>query len=571
MKMIPGNTCQSKTRRRAVDAIESAEEDVTLTFINDCTKILPQNHHHHHHEKSSLGGCTRRRIKSLLRCFRPGRNLSGWILGALILMAVSTIFVKAILMTSFLRVTVNMSPNDFLHRRSNPLVASSVLLETSIEYEGDYDKDNQQAVQTPEVWRNPTSNNYYKCVDRRSNTTRSKPAPNGYILVRANGGLNQMKTGISDMVAIAQLMNAALVLPSLDHKSFWTDPSDFKDIFDWKHFMNALEDDIQVLESLPPYLAHVKPLIKAPVSWSKPSYYKGEMLKMLKWHKVIQFTHTDSRLANNGIPDPIQRLRCHAMYEALQFSEDIELLGNKFVSRLKENGGRYIALHLRYEKDMLAFTGCNHNLTRKEAEELRKLRHKVRHWKEKRINGTERRLQGRCPMTPREAAVLLEALGYPSTTKIYIVAGEIYGQHGLNALREKYPNVYYHSNIALEEEIQPFSQLQNQLAALDYIVALKSDVFVYTYDGNMAKAVRGHRIYEGYRKTIDPDKQNIVRLIDEMDKGNLPWEEFSSKVRCLHEKRIGAPHSRLVGDSPKLEESFYANPFPGCICQKSRR
>ncbi|KAH7848483.1 hypothetical protein Vadar_003226 [Vaccinium darrowii] len=210
-------------------------------------------------------------------------------------------------------------------------------------------------------------------------------------------------------------MNATLVLPSLDHESFWTDPSDFRDIFDWRHFIEVLKDDIDIA-----------------------SCYRGEMVRLLKKHKVIKFMHTDSRLANNGLASCIQRLRCRANYKALQYTEEIEELGRTLVDRLRNNSEPYVALHLRYEKDMLAFTGCSHNLTAAEAENLRIMR------------------------------------------------------------------------------------------------------------------------------------ENFVRLIDQLDEGAISWEKFSSQVQRLHSDRLGAPYVRLPGESTKLEENFYANPFPGCICNRTQ-
>lgn len=90
----------------------------------------------------------------------------------------------------------------------------------------------------------------------------------------------------------------------------------------------------------------------------------------------MRFTMTDFRLANNGLPEELQKLRCRVNFRALKHTSMIEEKGRKIVRILRQRGP-FLVLNLRYEKDMLAFTGCTEGCSNKEIKELTEMRQAI--------------------------------------------------------------------------------------------------------------------------------------------------------------------------------------------------
>lgn len=388
---------------------------------------------------------------------------------------------------------------------------------------------------------------------------------NGYLMVSCNGGLNQMRAAICDMVAIARYLNVTLIVPELDKTSFWADPSEFEDIFDVDHFITSLRDEVRILKELPPRLKKRAELgmvySMPPISWSNISYYLNQILPLIQKYKIVHLNKTDARLANNGLPIEIQKLRCRVNFSALRFTSQIEELGRRVISLLRQNGP-FLVLHLRYEMDMLAFSGCTHGCSDEEVEELTRMRYAYPWWKEKVINSDLKRKDGLCPLTPEETALILRALDIDRNVRIYIAAGEIYGgERRMASLSSTYPNLVRKETLLEPSDLRFFQNHSSQMAALDYLVSLESDIFVPTYDGNMAKVVEGHRRFLGFRKTILLDRKLLVDLIDHYNNGSISWDEFSLSVKEAHGNRMGTPTRRVViPDRPKEEDYFYSNP-----------
>ncbi|KAF3456583.1 hypothetical protein FNV43_RR01237 [Rhamnella rubrinervis] len=418
-----------------------------------------------------------------------------------------------------------------------------------------------------ELWRSTDSGGWRPSSAPRSEWPPPPSETNGYLRVRCNGGLNQQRSAICNAVLAARIMNATLVLPELDVNSFWgRDDSGFHGIYDVEHFIQSLRFDVRIVESLPEIRKNgktkkIKALQINPPRDAEVSWYTTVALEKMKQHGAIYLTPFSHRLSEEVDNPEYQRLRCRVNYHALRFKPQIMKLSQSIVDKLRTQG-HFMSIHLRFEMDMLAFAGCFDIFSPQQQKTLKKYREE--NFAPKKLVYSERRAIGKCPLTPEEVGLLLRAMGFDNSTRIYLAAGELFGgEKFMKPFRSLFPHLENHSSVEHSEELA--GNTRGLLgSAVDYMVCLLSDIFMPTYDGpsNFANNLLGHRLYYGFRTTLRPDRKGLAPIFIDREKGKMAG--FEEAVRQVMLKtNFGGPHKRV---SP---ESFYTNSWPECFCQMS--
>ncbi|KAL9173274.1 hypothetical protein ABFS82_03G102700 [Erythranthe guttata] len=441
--------------------------------------------------------------------------------------------------------------------------------------------DNASALELDNLWRYRRKLKEQRpCLD--ANAPPEHPVFQGlqrYLIVDANGGLNQQRSSICNAVALAGLLNATLVIPRFDLHNVWNDPSEFGDIYDEDYFVSTLKDYVTVVHELPNELMESYnfsisniPSLRVQ-AWASARFYLDEVYPVLQETRVVRISPFANRLATS-IPPHIQYLRCLANYKALRFSSTIMDLAKRIVNRMTvkslNSGGKYVSVHLRFEEDMVAFSCCVYDGGDTEKSDMDAIREKG--WGKKFMQKNRtfapglNRVNGRCPMTPVEVGMMLRGMGFSNNTSIYLASGTIYHEERyLEPLRKMFPLLQTKESLATSDELASIQGFSSRLAALDYMVCLYSEVFVTTQGGNFPHFLMGHRrfLYNGHAKTIMPDKSKLVVLLQNE---SLSWDSFKDEMETMlaesDRKSIMVPRVK----KSTRKGSIYLNPLPECRC-----
>lgn len=417
-----------------------------------------------------------------------------------------------------------------------------------------------------EFWKQPDGFGYRPCLDfseqYRKDSGNIVKERTKYLMVVVSGGMNQQRNQIVDAVVIARILGATLVVPILQVNVIWGDESEFSDIFDLDHFKKVLENDVRVISSLPSTHVMTRPVEeKRTPLHASPEWIRSHYSKKLRREGVLLLRGLDSRLSKD-LPSDLQKLRCKVAFHALRFAPSILELGNKLTERMRSKGP-YLALHLRMEKDVWVRTGCLPGLSREYDEMITKERKLRPELLTSRSNMTyhERKLSGFCPLNALEVTRLLKALGAPKSARIYWAGGiPLGGKEALQPLIKEFPHFYNKEDLALPGELEAFEKKSSLMAAIDYIVSENSDVFMPSHGGNMGHAIQGHRAYAGHKKTITPNKRQMIR---HFMNASLSEAEFYRIIFDLHRDSLGQPDLRKPG------RDITKYPVPDCMCNSN--
>lgn len=73
------------------------------------------------------------------------------------------------------------------------------------------------------------------------------------------------------------------------------------------------------------------------------------------------------------------------------------------------------------------------------------------------------------------------------------------GEATLLPLKSEFPHFYNKEDLALQGELEPFAKKASLMAAIDYIVSERSDVFMASHGGNMGHAIQVWSWLDGRR------------------------------------------------------------------------
>lgn len=422
-----------------------------------------------------------------------------------------------------------------------------------------------------EFWKKNDGLGYGSCLDfskeYKKESSRILKDRKNYLVVVVAGGINQQRNQIVDAVVIARILGAALVVPILQVNVIWGDESEFCDIFDLEQFKSVLANHVRIVTSLPSTHLMSRPVEEknTPLHVS-PQWIRARYLRRMRREGVLLLRGLDSRLSKD-LPGDLQKLRCKVAFHALKFAPSILHLGNKLTERIRSKGP-YLALHLRLEKDVWVRTGCLPGLSPAYDEIIRDERkqHPKLLTSRSTMSYHERKLAGLCPLNALDVTRLLKALGAPKTAQIFWAGGTPFGgERALLPLAKEFPHLYNKEDLALPGELEPFAKKASMMAAVDYIVSENSDVFMPSHGGNMGHAIQGSRAYAGHKKTIIPNKRQMVPFFLN---SSIAEEDFSRIIMELHRDSLGQPKLRT---SSKAGRDVTKYPIPECMCNDSNR